>query len=55
MRLKDLIGIIVFCLPAPLLAQSTNNPLCGVAADAEIFKTIVGKYTLTFGESVSTA
>ncbi len=36
-------------LGAPLLAQSTNSALCGVAADAEIFNTLSGKYTLVNG------
>ncbi len=49
MRIRNLMGIIVLCLPTPLLAQSTNSALCGVVADAEIFSTLSGNYTLVNG------
>lgn len=49
MRIKNLATITALCLPAPLLAQSANNALCGVAADTEIFNTLAGNYTLVHG------
>jgi hypothetical protein len=54
MRIRDLIGIAVLCLPTPLLAQSTNGALCGATADAEIFGVLSGNYSLVHGPGTLT-
>lgn len=52
MRIRKLMCIAALFLPAPLLAQSTNGALCGVTADADIFNTLSGNYTLVLGPGI---
>ena len=49
MCIRNLLAIFALWFPAPLLAQSTNSALCGVAVDAAIFDTLSGKYALVLG------